>query len=126
MFKQDIVSLWWGERLRSGSQLTNAKKHRDNNLLVEVKGDPRWFSRIDTDALWEDHKEWAEASGLTEYLKSTNKNGFMLMFYSTTGATKGRTRHGSRRTVKYVAVFSPKEYHEKYFQSNGTTMPADT
>ena len=126
MFKQAIVSLWWSERLRNGTQVACAKKHRDNNLLVEVKGDPRWFSRIDTDALWEDHKEWAKDCGLTEYLRNTSKNGFMLMFYSTTGATKGRTRHGSRNAVKYVAVFKSKEYHEKHFQTDGMTVPADT
>lgn len=119
MAKQDVVNEWWQGRLEDGTQVAEAKKHRDNRLLLEVTGDPRWFSRVDTDALFIDHIDWCNVHGYTEHAENLSKSGFMLMFYRASGATRSRTRIGlNGDKTRYVAAFRDIEYHKGWYRSS--------
>ena len=114
MLKQNYVSEWWSERLEDGTQVVNAKSYRDRGMLVEVMADARWYSRIDTDVLYEEHMKWAMERGHYKYVESTSKTGFMLMFYKTTGASRTRTRIGVGKGTKYVASFRELRFHREW------------
>lgn len=125
MKKHDIVTEWWKTRLDDGSQVTQAKQHRDNGLLLEVTVDPRWFHRVDTDALFSEHVAWAKENGHDDYARTLTKSGFMLMFYAVTGATRSRTRLGQRGAgTRYVAAFLDLAFHREHYM--GMIADVDT
>lgn len=117
--KSDIVAKWFVERLNSGSQIADNSFALKHNLLAEKAAGGDWYSRIDTDVIYDDFLRWAnkEYGPSFVYTLDLTKAGFMLIFYRATGATRGRTRFGLvRGKTSYVAIFRDQKYHDEHFE----------
>lgn len=118
MSKQDIVNKWWETRLGAGVQISDPKAARDQGWLAESFPQDQWLKRVDTDALYWDHVEWAYNNEYDEYAGTLSKPGFMLMFYKISGAWRTRTRFGLRgNKAKYVASFNELDFHREFYRA---------
>lgn len=117
--KSEVVIKWFAERISDGAQLANNDFALKHNLLAEKAFDEVWYTRIDTDVVYNDFLEWVNEKYGADFVRRLDltKAGFMLIFYRVSGAKRGRTRFGLvRGKTSYVAMFQTKKYHVSHFE----------
>ena len=117
--KSEVVIKWFAARISAGAQLVNNNFALKHNLLAEKSFSESWYTRIDTDVVYNDFLDWVNEQYGPEFVRRLDltKAGFMLIFYRVSGATRGRTRFGlTRGKTSYVAVFQDKNHHVNHFE----------